>query len=78
MVHSEKRVPSSARICGFWGKRAPKPRFSNFFYYVITIHTIGHVLIGHPDIRNESFRVRQPGTEVRFTLPGANKTLWPL
>ena len=49
--------------------------FSIFYDYVITTHAVGHDVIGHPDIRNESSRVDQPGTEVRFTLPGTDKKL---
>ena len=37
----------------------------------------GTGVIGHPDFRNESSRVDQPGTEdqseVPYTLPGTNK-----
>ena len=52
--------------------------FWYFFDYVITTHAVGHDVIGHPDIRNESSRVDKPGTEVRFTLPGTDKKLRPL
>ena len=52
--------------------------FCHFFDYVITTHTYGHDVIGHSDIWNESSRVDQQGTEVRFTLPGTDKKLWPL
>ena len=38
--------------------------------------TLGRTgVIGHPDFRNESSRVDQPGTEVPYTLPGTNKNL---
>ena len=49
--------------------------FWHFFDYVIATHTIGHDVIGHPDIKNEISRFDKPGTEVRFTLPGTDKKL---
>ena len=52
--------------------------FFNFYDYVITTHAVGDDVIGHPDIRNETSRVGQPGTEVLFTLPSTYKELWPL
>ena len=52
--------------------------FFNFYDYVITTHAVGDDVIGHPDIRNESSRVDQPGTEVFFTLTSTDKKLRPL
>ena len=55
-----------------------QPFFSTFYDYVITTHAVGHDVIGHPDIRNESSRVDKPGTEVLWALPGTDKKLRPL
>ena len=42
----------------------------------LKFETLGGIgVIGHPDFRNESSRVDQPGTEVPYTLPGTNKNL---
>ena len=67
------RVPSEIgkgrglKLTPFLKSSPPITPFSSFYDDVI----------GHPDFRNESSRVDQPGTEdkseVPYTLPGTNK-----
>ena len=42
--------------------------FLRFLGYVIATHAIGHDVIGQSDMKNESSRFEQPGTEVRLEL----------